>query len=281
MECFSEGSQFRIPLFVLHILTYHSDPPFIPEVPDHSRTVNKVIPISLDPAGRPALPSITACDNYKTKKVQSMLRDYCAAHIRVLIFNHDVTLAEWHYSGFLTAKPQAIPWASLAKDPTCWIAEECTPDGFEWKDPSKIRIKEIFRLLTHWNVRQSEGLEPLIWVATCPLLEDAQGTAKCVLAGHRARALEPQDSDEERFILPATDEIDPESDASDDDQRSERSTHSHVSSDSVNTESGPSDPHRGNVSNMLRSGVFFLQIVRFLPSFNDIFQALLDHRDSH
>lgn len=48
------------------------------------------------------------------------------------------------------------------KDPTSWIKEECIPDGFEWKDQSKIHKEEIFHLLDHWTAHQAEGLEPLI-----------------------------------------------------------------------------------------------------------------------
>jgi hypothetical protein len=48
-------------------------------------------------------------------------------------------------AGFTTGKKKAfIQWGELVKDPSSFIGEECTPDGFEWKDPSKIRIGEVF-----------------------------------------------------------------------------------------------------------------------------------------
>ena len=62
------------------------------------------------------------------------------------------------------------------RDPTSWIDEECIPDGFEWKDPSKIHKAEIFHLLDHWRAHQDEGLKPLIWEPTSPLFKDTEKT---------------------------------------------------------------------------------------------------------
>jgi hypothetical protein len=109
--------------------------------------------------------------------------------------------------------------------------EECIPDGFEWKDPSKIQRDEIYRLLDHWRARQASGLEPLIWVPTCPLFKGSENTTKRVRAIQQARALQPPDSDEEVFILPDSDEIDleEESDQNDNDH-SEQSSQLHDSS---------------------------------------------------
>src|ERR1700675_2657114 len=90
-------------------------------------------------------------------------------------------------------------------DPSSWIESECTPDGFEWKDPSKIRIAEVHRLLEHWRDRIDRGLQGLIWVPSCPLFQD-----KATTHGRRFRqAVDlPQDhSDEEVFILPQSDDI--------------------------------------------------------------------------
>jgi hypothetical protein len=81
--------------------------------------------------------------------------------------------------GFLTGdKGKVIPWGSIMKDQTSWIMEECIPDEFQWKDPSKIQREEVYRLLDHWRARQDNGLEPLIWVPTCPLFKDSEKTAK-------------------------------------------------------------------------------------------------------
>ena len=66
----------------------HVEPP----VQDRSRTINKKIPIVNDTAGCPTLPSITPSDNFKTKMVQSMLRDYCTAHIREHSIIHNVMI---------------------------------------------------------------------------------------------------------------------------------------------------------------------------------------------
>lgn len=68
-------------------------------------------------------------------------------------------------------KQVKIPWAKLSQDPDSWIQPECAPDGFEWANPSKIHIGEVFHLLDHWRERQKEHLKPLIWVSTCPPLK--------------------------------------------------------------------------------------------------------------
>jgi hypothetical protein len=142
------------------------------------------------------------------------------------------------------------------QDPTSWIREECIPDGFEWKDPSKIQRDEIYRLLDHWRARQASGLDPLIWVPTCPLFKDSQNTAKKVRAVRQARALQPPDSDEEVFVLPDSDDIDLEEDVSqEDDHHSEQSSHLHGSSDDSQAMSAespdPDDPMDHPVDRML------------------------------
>jgi hypothetical protein len=71
-------------------------------------------------------------------------------------------------------KKATIPWAKLCQHPSTWIEPECAPDGFEWADPSKIRIGDVFRLLDHWRERKQNHLTPLIWVSSCPLLEDVE-----------------------------------------------------------------------------------------------------------
>jgi hypothetical protein len=75
--------------------------------------------------------------------------------------------------GYISGKTKVtIPWAKLCQDPSSWIKPECTPDGFKWADPSKIRIGDVFRLLDHWRQQQTHHLKPLIWASLCPLLED-------------------------------------------------------------------------------------------------------------
>jgi hypothetical protein len=54
----------------------------LPPKQDQSQTIKARIPIPKEHSGRPALPSTTMSDGYATKVVQSMLREYCIAHIR-------------------------------------------------------------------------------------------------------------------------------------------------------------------------------------------------------
>jgi hypothetical protein len=63
-------------------------------------------------------------------------------------------------------------------NPTSWIIVDCMPDGFEWKDLSKIQIDNIYRLLDHWKACQDSGLELLVWASTGPLFQDNNKTAK-------------------------------------------------------------------------------------------------------
>jgi hypothetical protein len=91
---------------------------------------------------------------------------------------------------------------------TSWITADCTPDGFEWKDPSKIQIEDVYHLLDYWRACQDSELEPLIWASTCPLFEDKNKTAKNVQASQHACTLQPPDSDEEVFVLPSSEDID-------------------------------------------------------------------------
>ena len=53
-----------------------------PPKKDHTRTVSKNIDIVLSEDGHPELPDISMYDDFKAKPLQSMLREYCTAHIR-------------------------------------------------------------------------------------------------------------------------------------------------------------------------------------------------------
>ncbi|KAH9012464.1 hypothetical protein EDB84DRAFT_1569213 [Lactarius hengduanensis] len=118
-----------------------------PPKKDHSRTLNTPIHI------------VTMFDGYKAKAVQSLLREYCTEHIRFVTRN----------------KKQTIPWGVIGQGPILLDLEECIPKEFVWKDPSKIQIGEIFRLLCHWKERQDQGIGPLIDISD--VLEHSNQTA--------------------------------------------------------------------------------------------------------
>ena len=90
-------------------------------------------------------------------------------HLRLLPHTPNPSALEY-VSG---RKIRTLPWAQISDDPSSWIEPECVPDGFQWADPSKIRIGNIFPLLKHWRERHGQRLSPLIWVTTCPLLRHA------------------------------------------------------------------------------------------------------------
>jgi hypothetical protein len=139
---------------------------------NRNKSIKKPITIKVKSDGRPKVPKITSKDGYWTKNVQDTLRKYILSHIRK-------TMSESLYQylkyplGYISGKPKVtISWQSLCQDPLLWIKPECFPDDFQWADPSKIRIGEVFRLLDHWKRRQEQHLKPLIWASTCPVLAD-------------------------------------------------------------------------------------------------------------
>ena len=91
------------------------------------------------------------------------------------------------------------------KDPASWMMAECIPDGFEWKDPSKVQVGEVFHLLDHWRGREDQGLQPLVWLPSSPLFVDTKQSNRHAQSIRQAAALEPQDSEEEVFVLPHSD----------------------------------------------------------------------------
>ena len=149
------------------------------------------------------------------------------------------------------------------KEPTSWIKKECILDGFEWKDPSEIQKEAVFCLLDHWRAHQAQGLEPLIWVPTCPLFKDAEKTAKHVWAIRQAKALQPPpDSDEEVFVLPSSDDIDlEEEDGQDDHGHSGQSSSPHDLSDdgqAMSADSPGSDVHMGYSEDRIIGGSYIV-----------------------
>jgi len=93
-----------------------------------------------------------------------------------------------------------IPWETLKQDPFKWIKVSCYPKHFVWRDPSKIRIEDTFKLLAHWRKRISEGKKPLTWIKTCDLFKDVPG----VVRPDRMPCLDPtveQEPSEENYDL--------------------------------------------------------------------------------
>jgi hypothetical protein len=58
--------------------------------------------------------------------------------------------------------------------PADWMDDQCHPPGFEWADPSKIRIDEVYCLLAHWRVWKESGLAPIIWNQSCDILNEVE-----------------------------------------------------------------------------------------------------------
>ena len=104
-------------------------------------------------------------------------------------------------------------------DPSSWIDSECTPDGFEWKDPSKIRVGEVHCLLEYWRGCIACGLSGLIWVQNSPLFQDQDDGHNHGWCFQEAIEQPHYESDEEVFVLPQSDDIEEDEYESNDNQQ--------------------------------------------------------------
>jgi hypothetical protein len=75
-------------------------------------------------------------------------------------------------------------------------------------------------LLDHWRDRIDQGIPALVWVPTCPLFQDDDDASDVGRSFRRAVALAEDESDEEVFILPQSDDIDEEESGSNDHEHS-------------------------------------------------------------
>jgi hypothetical protein len=170
--------------------------------------------------------------------VQIMLREYCTAHIREQFCNSFAHASNIHPLGFVTGKKkQVITWGALAKAPSSWISAECTPNDFEWTDPSHIKVGEIFRLLDLWRDRHEKGLDPLVWIPTCPLFKHAKASSKHGRTIRQAEVQQLEDSEEEVFVLPSSGSSEQEDCDSDDNESSDEPSfmsHSSDNAESIN-----------------------------------------------
>jgi len=127
--------------------------------------------------------------------------------------------------GYVTGKKNLqIPWGKLIQEPTKWINKRCYPKHFQWRDPSKIRIDETFKLVDHWRERINKGREPLIWVKTSALFRNVQGMSRQAQASRHIPPVE-QETSEENYDLP------PSSDEEDEDIGLEEGSHSGTNAD--------------------------------------------------
>ncbi len=139
-------------------------------------------------------------------------------------------------------KNATIPWNKLSSNPSAWIRDECFPSGFQWADPSKIRVDEVFQLLDHWKQRQKDGLTPLIWNPSCELLADVDQYASAQHVRNLKKKGHPNVNDRE------TDSDTEEEDFGNELGRipSDSSSSSSTSSQSPSPSPSPSPLHRHN-----------------------------------
>ena len=100
---------------------------------------------------------------------QEMLRSWLTYWYR-MFFIFFLALRSSHciqLSGQAVNRPKAsIPWAQLSSDPDRFIDPQSTPDidGFQWMDPSKIRITFIDQLWEFYYNRIQNEDEPIVWL---------------------------------------------------------------------------------------------------------------------
>ena len=119
MQSFGKnGSNLGLSAFSRSIMFYYHnhnligclDPSSLPLEQDHSQTLKTRIPIPKEPSRWPALPLTTMSDGYGTKVVQSMLREYCIAHICGHPYYLPMCMLNMLKLGFITGnKKQVIP----------------------------------------------------------------------------------------------------------------------------------------------------------------------------
>ncbi|KAF8261854.1 hypothetical protein EI94DRAFT_1809664 [Lactarius quietus] len=90
------------------------DPVDVLAKPDRSKMITTKIPISVDMSGCPKLLTVTMLDGYKTKVVQSMLREYCTAHMI-----HNWKEEPGYYAEAATA--QRFHPVVFNKERCCWV----------------------------------------------------------------------------------------------------------------------------------------------------------------
>ncbi len=178
---------------------------------DHSKSSRHPIQVSLDSDGCPILPGITMNElnnPYMTKDVQTMLSDYMCTHISMSYSHYQMAICNIYAVGYVTGKPKlTIPWGKLIQDPSSWIKKECYPKDFQWKHPSKIKINDVFHLIYYWRDHRSQEQDALIWVTTSKLFDDAHRPSRQARSLQRS-PVQVESSDEERFILSRSSEID-------------------------------------------------------------------------
>ena len=69
------------------------------------------------------------------------------------------------------SKRVKIPWVKISADLTSWIEPECVPDGFQWANPSKICVGDIFPLFAHWRTTEPASQSTHLGQKYAPFLE--------------------------------------------------------------------------------------------------------------
>ena len=87
-------SRFECLMCIYDGLTGHADTDEGPEVEVPTRDNAEPIPVPLDDTGFPELPPTPKSGVKLTKVVQSMVREYCLAHVRELHFYLFIEIAD-------------------------------------------------------------------------------------------------------------------------------------------------------------------------------------------
>ena len=64
----------------------------------------------------------------------------------------------------------SIPWSNVKNDQSVWFQDESLPPSLVLQDPSKMSRSDVERLLDYWQQKEEDGVQPVEWKSSCPLL---------------------------------------------------------------------------------------------------------------
>jgi hypothetical protein len=141
-------------------------------------------------------------------------------------------------------KKLQIPWGKLAKEPSKWLKKKSYPQDFQWRDPSKIKVDDLFTLIAHWRARVSRGRKTLVWVKSSPFFKGVQGTSRQARV-FRQRSPVVRESSQEFFDIPSFSNV-KEDDESPEEEEENESPDEEEENESPDEEEENESPEEGS-----------------------------------
>ncbi|KAI0257750.1 hypothetical protein BC834DRAFT_848705, partial [Gloeopeniophorella convolvens] len=127
----------------------------IPEPVSTTGHLNRVpLPVNLDLEGCPLVPVIEDPSWHHVTVLQRAVRDFLTFHFK-----------------FVSGRTNlSIPWSNVKNDQSVWFQDESLPPSLVLQDPSKMSRSDVERLLDYWQQKEEDGVQPVEWKSSCPLL---------------------------------------------------------------------------------------------------------------